>query len=559
MAEKILNTRIQLKYDTLTNWTNSTFTLKKGEIAIVEVPTVEGSTLQPVMFKVGDGTKTFSQLDWASAKAADVYGWAKKSQTDFETYVKGLINTDVLVNYYTKTEIDELLEAITSAASTLAGRVTALEEKYDVDKKLSVIISELEGKISAVDTGVMSITGENAIAVSEGDNPKVSLVIDPTKGNVELTQSATGLKANVDLSDYALSENVPTEEEIKTLAANEIGRLIDASGDAETLKSIGDLVDYAEKNAGDIAQLVTDVAAANTNASNAVATANGANTTAGQALEKANQALEGAEGAVAAKTAAEAAQAKAEEAQGKAETAQQAAETAQGLAETAKGEAVNAQTAAETAQGAAETAQGKAEDAQEAAEAAVATAEGHASTASTKAGEAAASATAAAGSEGRAKTSEDNALASANAAAGSAADALASKTAAATSESNAAQSASDANDAKAAAVQAKEDANTILGQVTDAATGAQATANEAKTIAQGANTTAGEAKTTAEGAVTTANEAKATAGTALQTVAAGDGIKVTEKADNSQTVSIDDTIVWVFDCGNASDKINPIA
>lgn len=79
MAEKILNTRIQLKYDTLANWNSSSFILKKGEIAIVEVPTTEGSTLQPVMFKVGDGSKTFGQLDWASAKAADVFGWAKQS------------------------------------------------------------------------------------------------------------------------------------------------------------------------------------------------------------------------------------------------------------------------------------------------------------------------------------------------------------------------------------------------------------------------------------------------------------------------------------------------
>ena len=58
--EKILNTRIQLKYDTLANWNASTFNLKKGEIALVEVPTVEGSTLQPIMFKLGVGDKKFS-------------------------------------------------------------------------------------------------------------------------------------------------------------------------------------------------------------------------------------------------------------------------------------------------------------------------------------------------------------------------------------------------------------------------------------------------------------------------------------------------------------------
>jgi hypothetical protein len=131
-TEQILNARIQLKYDTLANWNASTFKLKKGEIALVEVPVVEGTTLQPVMFKVGVGDKEFSELDWVSAKAADVYSWAKKSQVEFETYVKGLVDTISLSNYYTKTEVDALLKAITDAASLLAGRVSALENKTDI-------------------------------------------------------------------------------------------------------------------------------------------------------------------------------------------------------------------------------------------------------------------------------------------------------------------------------------------------------------------------------------------------------------------------------------------
>lgn len=272
--EKTLNTRIQLKYDTLANWNASTFNLKKGEIALVEVPTVEGSTLQPIMFKVGVGDKKFSDLDWASAKAADVYGWAKKPQAEFETYVKGLVNTGLLGDYYTKTEIDALLKAITDAASALAGRVEALEGNYDVDKKLSVVISELEGKINAVDTGVMNVTGANAISVTGDDEKAVSLVIDADAGNVVLTQSTSGLKANVDLSNHALKSEIRTDEQIKDIAATEIGRLIDVAGDDETLKNIGALVDYVENNAADIAELVTNVGVANTNASNAVDTAN---------------------------------------------------------------------------------------------------------------------------------------------------------------------------------------------------------------------------------------------------------------------------------------------
>ena len=79
MAEKILKTRIQLRYDTLTNWTTNNPVLKAGEIAIATIPTAvpANKQLPPVMFKVGDGTSKFNELDWASGLAADVYDWAK--------------------------------------------------------------------------------------------------------------------------------------------------------------------------------------------------------------------------------------------------------------------------------------------------------------------------------------------------------------------------------------------------------------------------------------------------------------------------------------------------
>ena len=79
MAEKILKTRIQLKYDTLQNWTTNNPVLKIGELAIatIDAASPANKQLPPVMFKVGDGTHTFSELDWASGLAADVYGWAK--------------------------------------------------------------------------------------------------------------------------------------------------------------------------------------------------------------------------------------------------------------------------------------------------------------------------------------------------------------------------------------------------------------------------------------------------------------------------------------------------
>lgn len=78
-ATKTLNTRIQLKYDTFQNWTTNNPTLLAGEIAVVEVPTKQGSVSQvpAILIKVGDGTQAFNDLAWGSALAADVYPWAK--------------------------------------------------------------------------------------------------------------------------------------------------------------------------------------------------------------------------------------------------------------------------------------------------------------------------------------------------------------------------------------------------------------------------------------------------------------------------------------------------
>ena len=91
MATTTLNTRIALKYDTLTNWNASEFILKKGEVAICSLANSEAaeqSTPPAVLLKVGDGDHKFSELPWASGLAADVYGWAKAAVKPTYTYTE---------------------------------------------------------------------------------------------------------------------------------------------------------------------------------------------------------------------------------------------------------------------------------------------------------------------------------------------------------------------------------------------------------------------------------------------------------------------------------------
>lgn len=91
MSTTKLNVRINHKYDTYENWKSSSLVLGKGEIAVCEIPTgytqVEGEA--PVVnppaigIKIGDGAKTFSQLNWIQASAGDVYAWAKEEHLKF--------------------------------------------------------------------------------------------------------------------------------------------------------------------------------------------------------------------------------------------------------------------------------------------------------------------------------------------------------------------------------------------------------------------------------------------------------------------------------------------
>ena len=123
MADKTLKTRIILNHDEWQNYAGKT--LRNGEVALIKVGTTQapGGVTEPIwMMKVGDGTTTVQSLPWLVAPAADVHSWAKKTEAEFSTWVKGIINNASLTNYYTSTQVDNLL-------NTERNRITALEGK----------------------------------------------------------------------------------------------------------------------------------------------------------------------------------------------------------------------------------------------------------------------------------------------------------------------------------------------------------------------------------------------------------------------------------------------
>lgn len=79
MIEKKFDTRIQHKRDTYAKWMSSSLILKPGEFAVAYIPAEAGALQQEpaTVVKVGDGEHTFAQLPFLTAKAGDIYAWAR--------------------------------------------------------------------------------------------------------------------------------------------------------------------------------------------------------------------------------------------------------------------------------------------------------------------------------------------------------------------------------------------------------------------------------------------------------------------------------------------------
>ena len=143
---KTLNVRIRNKYDSYENWASSSLVLEAGEIAIaytsVDVKVDNGTAKHPaLLMKVGDGEKTFANLPWLSAKAADVLS-ACKDEAALTEFVNSVIADAGIAS-------DEAMEALAGRVTTAEGKITTLEGK----------MTTAEGKIT---------TAEQAIATLEG-------------------------------------------------------------------------------------------------------------------------------------------------------------------------------------------------------------------------------------------------------------------------------------------------------------------------------------------------------------------------------------------------------
>ena len=144
IENKVLNTRIKLKRDTSANWTSNNPVLLNGEIIIVD--TAEGE----VRFKIGDGSKTYTQLPFEDEGIRNLI--ADKSKVVVETW---LDSSEPTAQFLSELVINKVKDRETYEAMVDAGKVD-INELYFIeeDDELEIITHTTTGtKIATIKIG----------------------------------------------------------------------------------------------------------------------------------------------------------------------------------------------------------------------------------------------------------------------------------------------------------------------------------------------------------------------------------------------------------------------
>lgn len=265
MAIKELQTRIQLKYDSYENWKDSELVLLPGEIGLCEIPgttktvveggkTVQVTTAPTVLFKVGNANKTpFKDLPWASAKAADVYGWAKAATVEVSK-IEGkeyLVFKDAAGTEIADSRVDlsrfALAADVKDTTDGLASRIATLEGKFGDNGDVTTTLADHESRLGAIegDTGAIA-TGDAATLQAAKD------YADGLAGNYDAAGSAAtaeqNAKAYADGLDKLMDGRVDTLEAAKADHETRISNNAKAIG--ENTQAIADEVAAREAAIG---------------------------------------------------------------------------------------------------------------------------------------------------------------------------------------------------------------------------------------------------------------------------------------------------------------------
>lgn len=245
MATKTLNTRLQLKYDSLTNWLKKDPVLLKGEIAIATIETTEsasGLTPPACAIRVGDGTKKFSELKWIQAIAGDVQAWAKDNGATVQGWIDSKIaNIPAAASGAGTTDFTagKLISQITQDEG---GKITGV-------KYADIAIGNVVGLQAAIDTLTTDVESKLDKNLASAEASTTNLLIDT---------AAAGALADAAQEGATSAAKAETTSQVNTAKSTLLGT--DGVAGTHTIKGA---YDEAKKVADAVAALdVSDTATA---------------------------------------------------------------------------------------------------------------------------------------------------------------------------------------------------------------------------------------------------------------------------------------------------------
>ena len=204
MADTTLQTTIILRNDVTANWANSTLVLKKGEVAI---------DTEKNIFKIGDGEKTFSQIDKYFASFDEVVKAINEA-------TKNLHTADV---YEAEVDLgaDKLAALKALATSPFKGDFGIVKEKLSPEGKYQYTAYIYDGENWAAMDG--NYDAENVYFQKDLTiTAPIGVQTIPSSGSKTLATTGKNLKQVLDMI-VASEKNPSTTQPSVTLNSSNIG------------------------------------------------------------------------------------------------------------------------------------------------------------------------------------------------------------------------------------------------------------------------------------------------------------------------------------------------
>jgi hypothetical protein len=244
---KTLNVRIRNKYDSYEKWAASSLVLEAGEIAIahttVDVKVDNGTAKHPaLLMKVGDGEKTFANLPWLSARAADVLSVCK-NESELKTFINGVIADAGIAS-------SDAMEALAGRVTDTEDAIEVLNGAVDVEGSVAKAIADAIAALNLADTYAAKVHGHEiddvdgltdaiADAKKAGTDANAALEAYKTTNDAAVAKALTDANAYTDGKDTAMDTRVKALEDKFGDGEGNVESQIAAAVDAEKERAEG--------------------------------------------------------------------------------------------------------------------------------------------------------------------------------------------------------------------------------------------------------------------------------------------------------------------------------